>query len=93
MTCQGTLSRNPPETGDDMSPTARVKFSTQVDPQLLEEVRGIAGDEGRMLQAIIEEALRNLVEERRQSRPRARVMAAYQAGVAAFDPLYKKLAE
>ena len=76
-----------------MSPTARVKFSTQVDPQLLEQVRGIADDEGRMLQAIIEEALRSFVEERRQSRPRARVIAAYQTGVAVFDPLYKKLAE
>ena len=76
-----------------MSPTARVKFSTQVDPQLLKQVRDIADDEGRMLQAVIEEALRSLVEERRQSRPRARVLAAYQAGVAVFDPLYKKLAE
>jgi predicted transcriptional regulator len=76
-----------------MSPTARVKFSTQVDPQLLKQVRDIADAEGRMLQAVIEEALRTLVEERRQSRPRARVLAAYRAGVAVFDPLYKKLAE
>ena len=76
-----------------MSPTARVKFSTQVDPQLLKQVRDIADAEGRMLQAVIEEALRTLVEERRQSRPRACVLAAYQAGVAVFDPLYKKLAE
>lgn len=76
-----------------MSPTARVKFSTQVDPQLLKQVRDIADDEGRMLQTVIEEALRSLVEERRQSRPRARVLTAYQAGVTVFDPLYKKLAE
>lgn len=76
-----------------MSPMARVKFSTQVNPQLLKQVRDIADAEGRMLQAVIEEALRTLVEERRQSQPRARVLAAYQAGVAAFDPLYKKLAE
>jgi metal-responsive CopG/Arc/MetJ family transcriptional regulator len=76
-----------------MRKTALIKFSTQVDPQLLEQVRDIADDEGRKLQAVIEEALRSLVEERRHSRPRAHVMAAYQVGLAAFDPLYKKLAE
>ena len=37
--------------------------------------------------------LADLLEKRRESRPRARVMAAYQASHERYAPLYKKLAE
>lgn len=71
----------------------REKFATQVDAEILRSIRDLARTEGRQLQALIDEALADLLEKRRQARPRAHVMAAYQASHATFAPLYKKLAE
>ena len=72
---------------------AREKFATQVDSAILHSVRELAKSEGRQLQVLIEEALADLIEKRNNLRPRANVMAAYQASHDAFAPLYKKLAE
>lgn len=69
------------------------KFATQVDQKLLAETRAIAKDEGRQLQSVIEEALRDLIEKKTRSQPRAHVMAQYQASVAQFGPLYERLAK
>lgn len=71
----------------------REKFATQVDSALLSNLRGLAKEEGRQLQALVEEAIENLLEQRRQSKARPHVMAAYQASHKRFEPLYKKLAE
>jgi hypothetical protein len=76
-----------------MSSHPREKFATQVNSEILSEVRGLAQAEGRQIQALIDEALADLIEKRKQSRPRARVMALYQASHERFAPLYKKLAE
>ena len=38
----------------------KVKFATQADPEVLTALRKIAGDEGRQLQALVDEALREL---------------------------------
>ena len=69
------------------------KFSTQVDPTILEDVRAIAKAEGRQVQALVEEALAALIENRRQDKPRKHIMAHYQASVEKFDPLYERLAK
>ena len=53
----------------------------------------LAQSEGRQIQALVDEALADLIEKRRQNRPRAGVMAAYQASHEKFGQLYKKLAE
>jgi hypothetical protein len=71
----------------------REKFSTQVDPNVLADIRKLAQQEGRQLQALVEEALADLIEKRRNSRPRSNVMAAYQASHERYGSLYKKLAE
>ena len=76
-----------------MTVPAREKFATQVNSEILRSVRSIALNEGRQLQALIDEALTDLIEKKKQSRPRAHVMAAYQASHEKFAPLYKKLAE
>jgi hypothetical protein len=76
-----------------MSNRTREKFATQVDPEILSAVRDLARSEGRQLQSLIDEALGDLVEKHRSAKPRAGVMAAYQASHARFGPLYKKLAE
>jgi hypothetical protein len=73
--------------------TTREKFATQVDAEILSEVRAIAQKEGRQLQVVVEEALIDLIEKRKLARPRSHVMAAYQASHEKFGPLYKKLAE
>jgi hypothetical protein len=71
----------------------REKFSTQVHPQIFANVRELAQEEGRQLQALVEEALRDLLEKRKQARPRAEVMAAYQSSHARYGELYRKLAK
>jgi hypothetical protein len=76
-----------------MASRAREKFATQVDAEILANVRNLAQTEGRQLQALVDEALADLIEKRRQGKPRAHVMAAYQASHERFAPLYQKLAE
>ena len=71
----------------------REKFATQVNSEILASLRSLAKSEGRQLQALVDEALADLLEKRMLGRPRAHVMAAYQASHEKFGPLYKKLAE
>lgn len=75
-----------------MSPT-REKFATQVTTEILASVRAIAEKEGRQLQALVDEALADLIEKRKQARPRPHVMAAYLGSHDIYDELYKKLAK
>ena len=72
---------------------AREKFATQVDPAILASVRSLAQQEGRQLQALIEEALADLLEKRKNAQPRSPVMAAYQTSHDSYRELYKKLAK
>ena len=76
-----------------MATRRREKFTTRVDSEILAAVRRLARIEGRQLQSLVDEALADLIEKRRGSRPRARVMAVYQASHERYAPLYKKLAE
>jgi hypothetical protein len=71
----------------------RAKFATQVNPEILTIVRALAEKEGRQLQAIVEEALADLIEKRKKTTPRSHVMGAYLASHEKYGPLYKKLAE
>ena len=71
----------------------REKFATQVDAEMLAELRALAQREGRQLQLLIEEALADLFEKRRHAKPRAHVMQAYQASHDVYAPLYRKLAK
>jgi len=71
----------------------REKFATQVTPEILSDLRQLAAAEGRQLQALVDEALSDLLEKYKGSKPRADVMALYQASLEKYGPLYKKLAE
>lgn len=71
----------------------REKFATQMDTALLAEVRALARDEGRQLQAVIEEAVRDLLLARKGGDVRKRVADAYRDSVERFAPLYEKLAK
>ncbi len=72
---------------------SREKFATQVDTAILENVRGLAKDEGRQIQAMVDEAFADLIEKYRQTRPRPHVMEAYNRSLGKYDALYKKLAK
>jgi hypothetical protein len=71
----------------------REKFATQVNSELLAAVRTLARSEGRQLQALVSEALADLIEKHRNLKPRPHVMAAYLASHEKYGLLYKKLAE
>ena len=70
-----------------------VKFASQVDAEILGKVRDIAKVEGRHLQALIEEALLDLVDKKRNQRPQSDAMAIYQASHSKYASLYKRLAK
>ena len=53
----------------------------------------LAEKEGRQLQALVDEALADLIEKRKKATPRSHVMGAYLASHEKYRPLYKKLAE
>ena len=76
-----------------MTIQTREKFATQVNSKILTEVRDLAQSEGRQIQALVDEALADLIEKRKQGRPRTHVMAAYMTSHEPFAELYKKLAE
>ncbi len=71
----------------------REKFATQMDSALLADLRKLARSEGRQLQSLVEEAVGNLLDQRRTGKARPHVMQAYRASVEQFRPLYEKLAK
>jgi hypothetical protein len=72
---------------------AREKFATQVNTDTLRAVRDLAAKEGRQLQALMDEALLDLLEKRKNAGARSHVMTAYQASHGKYAPLYEKLAK
>ena len=73
--------------------STRTKFATQVDAELLAKVREMAKAQGKQIQALMDEALADLLEKHDQSKPRRHVMTAYRASHGKYAGLYKKLAE
>jgi hypothetical protein len=71
----------------------REKFATQVNSETLAAVRQLAQDEGRQLQTLVDEALADLLEKRRNGHPRGHVMAAYQSSHEPYGELYRQLAK
>ena len=71
----------------------REKFATQVDSELLDQIRDLASDEGRQIQSLVEEALTDLIDKRRGEAARPHVMAAYEKSHERYAKLYKKLAQ
>ena len=71
----------------------REKFATQVNSDILAAIRSLADKEGRQLQALVDEALADLIEKRKKATPREHVMATYLASHDKYAPLYQNLAE
>lgn len=70
-----------------------VKFASQVDAELLGKIRALAKAEGRQIQALIEEALADLVQKRSQERPQPDAMAVYKASLGRYGSVYERLAK
>lgn len=71
----------------------KVKFATQLAPELLDILRGMATREGRHLQTILDEAVREYIENRKADKPRRHVLTALQDSMLEHDNLYKVLAK
>lgn len=72
---------------------AREKFSSQAAPEVLAALRQIAEAQGRQLQAVLDEALRDYIDRHQQERPRRHVMASFASSLEEFDSLYRELAK
>ena len=70
-----------------------MKFASQADPQVLEQVRAIAHDEGRQFQAVVEEALKDWLDKKRAGHPRPEVVAHLKATIEKNRELYRTLAQ
>jgi hypothetical protein len=69
------------------------KFSSQADPEVLEGLQDIATREGRQLQAVLGDALREYLARKRQQAPRRNVLEAFQESLKERDELYRSLAK
>lgn len=76
-----------------MTAMAMQKFSSQARPELLEEVRRIASDEGRQFQTVLDEALSEWIERKKGEAPRPEVIAHLKASIARHRSLYQDLAK
>ncbi len=71
----------------------RQKFSSRASPELLAALRDIARREGRHFQAVLEDALKQYIENHARQRPRASVKAHFEASVERNRRLGELLAE
>lgn len=72
---------------------AKVKFATQADPEVLDQLRGMALQEGRQIQALVDEALREYIDRKSGNAPRDHVMNALRKSMEQYGELYKELAQ
>ncbi len=61
--------------------TTRQKYASQADPKLLEAMRAASREEGRQFQAVMEDAMRDYLERRKDASPREHVMAHLRASI------------
>jgi predicted transcriptional regulator len=69
------------------------KFSSQADPEVLEAMQEIADREGRQLQSVLGEALREYLARKQGQAPRRNVLEAFHESLKERDELYRALAK
>jgi predicted transcriptional regulator len=69
------------------------KFSSQADPEVLEEMQQLAAREGRQFQAVLGDAMRAYLANQRVQPPRRKVLEAFDESLKAHDKLYQSLAK
>jgi hypothetical protein len=63
------------------------KFSSQAEPEILCAVKELAKQEGKRFQALVNEAFMDLLEKRKQTKPRRFVMEQFQNSLGEYDRL------
>jgi hypothetical protein len=76
-----------------LSMRALRKFSSQADPEVLNELQELAAREGRQFQAVLGDAMRDYLANRRRQAPRRNVLEAFQESIEERDELYRSLAK
>ena len=71
----------------------RVKFSSQIDPDLFKRAKRLAEDEGLQFQSLLERALRDYIEYRGTARPKPAVLRAIAETLAENEELLAKLSK
>ena len=69
------------------------KFSSQADPKVLKELQDLAAREGRQFQAVLGDAMREYVAQKRRQAPRKNVLEAFHDSIEERDELYRSLAK
>ena len=80
------------ETGESFE-TPRKKFATQMDAQLLERLRQHAKSEGRHIQAVLEDAVRAHLKDKKGYQMHPDVKAAYENSIKRYSKVYEALAK
>jgi predicted transcriptional regulator len=69
------------------------KFSSQADPEVLDALQAIADQEGRQLQSVLGEAMREYLARKQSKLPRRNVLEAFEQSLRERDELYRSLAK
>ena len=69
------------------------KVSSQAEPEILYAVKTLAKHEGKLFQSLVNEALMDLLEKRKQTKPRRFVMEQFQSSLNDYDALYDRLSQ
>ena len=75
------------------SSAKRVKFASQMEPDLYEGLKSVAQEDGRQIQAVLEDAVRAYIENRKRPMARHHVLDALEVSMIEHDALYKELAK
>lgn len=73
--------------------TRRTRFASQMDTDLYECLKTIARQEGRPIGAVLEDATRAFIENRKKNIAQKSVLEALDKSMIEHDTLYKKLAK
>lgn len=69
------------------------KFSSQADPKVLKGLQEVATREGRQFQAVLGDAMREYLTQKRQQAPRRSVLEAFKESLKEREALYRSLAK
>lgn len=70
-----------------------IKFSSQVNKNVFKVIKKLTDEQGRKLQDVIDEALRDYIEKTKKGKPRQHVMDEFRKSLKEYDSLYKELAK
>jgi hypothetical protein len=73
--------------------TKQTRFTSQMDTDLYECLKTIARQEGRPIGAVLEDAARAFIENRKEMVAQRNVLEALDNSMLEHDTLYKKLAK